>query len=80
MTRSTYTYATLEVSNMAFKEIIDKLRVAGYENQFVERNNGVEIDMHGIALVTKCDHDYAGGLSKLDEPFYCIRCGGRLDK
>lgn len=27
----TYTYATLEVSNAAFKEIIEKLRAAGYE-------------------------------------------------
>lgn len=72
--RSTYTYATLEVSNAAFKEIIEKLRTAGYADQFVERGNNVDIDMHGIALVTKCNHDWNGG------EMLCIRCGVELEK
>jgi hypothetical protein len=76
--RTTHTYATLEVSNSAFKEIIDKLRSAGYASQFIERGNSVDIDMHGIALTTKCEHDWRAEPGK--PPFFCIRCGGRLEK
>lgn len=46
--RQTYTYALLEVSPAAHREIESKLRAAGYDHALHE--DGV-IDMHGIALV-----------------------------
>ena len=46
--RQTHTYVTLEVSEMTYAEIAEKLRVAGYDHAF-DRNG--EIDMHGLALV-----------------------------
>jgi len=50
MTRSTYTYAVLEVSDAAYQEIAKKLRDAGYHGSF-QKDGGKEcIDMHGIAL------------------------------
>ena len=49
-TRSTYTYAILEVSAAAYQEIRKKLAEAGYGDQF-HKDDGAEcIDMHGIAL------------------------------
>lgn len=48
--RSTYTYATLEVSAAAYKEIRDKLDAAGYQHAFHEDGDGEVIDMHGIGL------------------------------
>lgn len=49
--RMTYTYVTLEVSHAAYQEIKDKLEAAGYHHAFHEdREDGVLIDMHGIAL------------------------------
>lgn len=51
MIRSTYTYAVLEVSHAAYAEIKAKLEAAGYQDQFhKDREDGVLIDMHGIAL------------------------------
>lgn len=52
MIRSTYTYAILEVSHAAYQEIKDKLAAAGYSDQFHDDGDedGVVIDMHGIAL------------------------------
>jgi hypothetical protein len=51
MIRQTYTYATIEVSHAAYVEIKAKLEAAGYQDQFHEdREDGVLIDMHGIAL------------------------------
>ena len=43
------TYALLEVSQQCFREIFDKLKAAGYEDQF--HDDGATIDMHGIALI-----------------------------
>lgn len=49
--RSTYTYTTLAVSHAAYSEIKAKLQAAGYSDQFHEdREDGVLIDMHGLAL------------------------------
>jgi Protein of unknown function (DUF2829) len=49
--KSTYTYAVLPVSHAAYVEIKTKLTAAGYGDQFHEdREDGVLIDMHGIAL------------------------------
>lgn len=47
MTRSTYTFAKLEVSRGTYDEIAGKLRAAGYDHAFVDG----AIDMHGIGLV-----------------------------
>lgn len=48
----THTYAILEISTAAYKEIKEKLEAAGYEHAFRDYKNGdgVVIDMHGIAL------------------------------
>ena len=48
MTRSTYTYASLEVSPGAYDEIRSKLEAAGYGHAFMEDGT---IDMHGIGIV-----------------------------
>lgn len=51
MTRSTYTYAVLEISDAAFEEIAKLLKDAGYDHAFhKERNGHIVIDMHGIAV------------------------------
>lgn len=51
-TRSTYTYALLEVSSVAYEEIAALLRAAGYDHVFHEQDDGrVAIDLHGIALI-----------------------------
>jgi hypothetical protein len=51
MLRTTYTYAVLEVSKEAYKEIMDKLITAGYGHVFhKDSDGGTVIDMHGIAL------------------------------
>lgn len=47
----TYTYALLEVSEAAYEEVAKKLREGGYDEAFHEQEEGVVIDMHGIALV-----------------------------
>lgn len=49
MTRSTYTYVELEVSQDAYDEIAGKLKAAGYDHAF-----GADgaIDMHGIAITS----------------------------
>lgn len=46
MSRSTHTYAILEVSPAAYDEIRAKLEAAGYEHAF---HDGL-VDMHGLAL------------------------------
>lgn len=50
MLRSTHTYAVLELSEAAVKEIEAKLRAAGYEDQFHQEDGRIVIDMHGIAV------------------------------
>lgn len=50
----THTYAILEVSETAYEEIKAKLEAAGYQHAFHEdREHGVVIDMHGIALANQ---------------------------
>jgi hypothetical protein len=47
----TRTYAVLEISKRSFAEIQDKLRKAGYQDQFHRDDKyAVVIDMHGIAV------------------------------
>lgn len=50
----TYTYVNLVVSDAAYQEIKGKLLLAGYDWTI---NEDGEIDMHGIALVTKNDQN-----------------------
>jgi microcystin degradation protein MlrC len=47
----TYTFATMAVSGAAFDEIKAKLIEAGYGHAI--RDDGVTLDMHGIALVVE---------------------------
>ena len=44
------TVATLEVSELTYREIEEKLRAAGYEHVFMHLNSGQAIDMTGIAI------------------------------
>lgn len=55
----THTYVILEVSQAAYDEIKSKLEAAEYQHAFHEdREHGVVIDMHGIALAkTKGEDD-----------------------
>jgi hypothetical protein len=48
--RVTHTYAVLEISAAAYKEIRDKLKAAGYTDQFHKEGDAELIDMHGIAV------------------------------
>ena len=49
--RSTYTYAVLDVSEIAYREICAKLDAAGYQHACHSDSHGRDIiDMHGIAL------------------------------
>lgn len=52
-TRTTYTYAILELSDAAFQEIKQKLEEAGYQDQFHEDEGRIAIDMHGIAVASE---------------------------
>ena len=60
----TRTYVTLDVSPATFKEILDKLKAAGYHHAFTPKtlDDEVEIeliDMHGIALTKEDTPDAA---------------------
>ena len=49
-----YTYVILDVSNAAYNEIKAKLEAADYHHAFHEdREYGVVIDMHGLALANQ---------------------------
>lgn len=48
--RQTHTFAVLELSEAAFKEIHAKLREAGYDHAFIQEDERLVIDMHGIAV------------------------------
>lgn len=72
----THTYAVLELSALAYNEIKEKLKEAGYDHAFMD--NG-EIDMHGIgiALQNRDAEIYKGNFymfferaSKTDDPEY----------
>lgn len=53
MNRPTHTYALLDLSPAAFKEISDKLRAAGYGHAF--SLDGKVIDMQGIGVQNEAD-------------------------
>jgi len=46
----TYTYAVLELSPAAYREISEKLKAAGYEHAFQDGPGGEVIDMNGVAV------------------------------
>jgi hypothetical protein len=50
MLRTTHTYAVLDISPEAYREIHEKLEAAGYQHAFHRQGDRVVIDMHGIAL------------------------------
>jgi hypothetical protein len=50
---SGHTYAVLEVSPEAYREIRALLEAAGYEHAFHREHEGEVIDMHGIAITAK---------------------------
>ncbi len=52
---TTHTYALLEVSDQTFEEIKDKLKRAGYQDQFHDDDGRLIIDLHGLALVKEID-------------------------
>lgn len=55
----TYTYSILKISSAAYEEIKQKLEDAGYSDQFHEdRNYGIVIDMHGIALAAETGNSF----------------------
>lgn len=55
-----YTYAILEVSAQAYREIRAKLVAAGYEHAFHEDDGREVIDMHGIALTAPLPDEELG--------------------
>ena len=46
----TYSYVILKVSSACHAEIREKLEQAGYEHCFHEDEDGLLIDLHGIAI------------------------------
>lgn len=50
MTRSTHTYAILDISPAAYAEIREKLERAGYQHAFHKEGEDEVIDMQGIAV------------------------------
>lgn len=46
----TYTFAALNISADAYREIRGKLVAAGYEHCFTQSDGHEVIDMHGIAI------------------------------
>jgi hypothetical protein len=46
-----HSFATLEVSPVAYDEVARKLRAAGYHDAFCDTGLGKVIDMHGVGLV-----------------------------
>lgn len=55
MSRTTRTYALLQVSASTYAEVRAKLVAAGYEHAFHVDERGETIDMHGIALLGAAD-------------------------
>lgn len=46
----TYTYALMDVSEATYQEIKAKLLEAGYSHALHDGDDGIVLDMHGIAL------------------------------
>lgn len=96
MIRSTHTYAILDVSPAAYREIEGKLRDAGYEHLLNDDGEGhTVIDMHGLALrvdpdVEEKPHAHAyelvgsrkvgSSLGWCRQPVYRCACGDEQPK
>lgn len=50
-----YTFAILEISDSAFKEIEGKLRESGYDHAFQAIDGYLTIDLHGIGVRRELD-------------------------
>lgn len=51
--RQTHTFAILELSPSAYREIYEKLRAAHYTHAFIVEENGqTVIDLNGIAVIS----------------------------
>ena len=64
----THTYATLWLSPPAYREIEKKLKDAGYVDCFHKEQEGIVIDLHGIAVVLdpdETDNSDCDGFCKL---------------
>lgn len=59
MIRSTYTYATMEVTQAVFDEVKARLVEADYKHAL--HDNGNTLDMHGLALVAMPERKLEGG-------------------
>lgn len=53
MTRTTYTYAIVPVSQSTYDEVRKILSDAGYQHLLGDDEDGEVIDMHGLALQVK---------------------------
>lgn len=53
MGRSTHTFAVLQVSPEAYREIREALMKYGYDDVIKQSRNGEVIDMNGLALAEK---------------------------
>jgi len=53
--RQTHTFAILELTPAAFEEIKTKLAAAGYQHAFIEEDDKLVIDMHGIGVTAAMD-------------------------
>ncbi len=75
----TYTYAILQISPEAHREIRDALAEAGYQHAFHDDN---VIDMHGIALQPRPGEDsvlwHQSGVNAEGEPFVQLLLGMRV--
>lgn len=61
MIKQTHTFAILEVNESTFQEIKLILQSSGYSYLFIQEDDGLVINMHGIGLKQKIS-DHAAGL------------------
>lgn len=69
MMRTTHTYVTLAVSLAAYREIADKLKVAGYDHVFQQEAGEPVLDMHHLALTIERDSIPSTALGNAGEKF-----------
>jgi hypothetical protein len=90
--RQTHTFVVLEISQAAFDEIKAKLEAAGYQHAFNEDEDGLKIDMQGIAVAAEkppvkvqdmspcvCDRPQSVESSPIDQISTCKRCGHPIE-
>lgn len=50
MSATTHTYVLMPVSKRTYNEIKQKLKAAGHDQAIQQGDDGIVLDMHGIAL------------------------------